>query len=248
MATVELVPPDVTHAAFLRAGLTERMGKSNLRARGVRTREEYDRAYMSGLYDWSDVPEVLRKRAVRIMDLARRRCVDAGFVALGEMPWKMTASSSGAENGWPHTVGDVMVIPMRALETRGDMDLMRLFVHEAVHVAQRKDPDGAWGLIGEKWNFAELSAEEADEIRVLGEERINPDTDGRIYRLEGRVCHPVFRGTPSTLADITLVPHSHHPRFLSSAHNHEHPYEIMAELVADEVMRYTSPAEDVIRD
>lgn len=221
---------------FNRSGLLERMGKANLRARGVETREEYMRLYGSGLYDWSQVPAPIRQRAVRLMDAARRRCRDAGFHALGSMRWRMTLSGRQAENGWAHTVGDVMVIPLRALERRPDGDIVRLFVHEAVHVAQRKDPEGALELVVDKWGFKRLSADEETEIvGGLGEARVNPDTDGHVYSLDGRVCHPIFHGTPSNLADIKMRPDTHHPRFLKNADNHEHPFEIMAELVAAEV-------------
>ena len=236
MATVELVGPVETSKIFNRSGLLERMGPKNLRARSVETREEYRRAYRSGLYDWKDVPTPLRQRAVRLMDVARRKCRDAGFDALGGMRWRMTLSGRRAENGWAHTVGDVMVIPLRALEKRPDGDLVRLFVHEAVHVAQRKDPEGALDLVVGKWGFRPLGPEEAAaRAGRLGEARVNPDTDHRVYSLDGRVCHPVFHGTPSGLADVQLRPDSHHPRFLRTADNHEHPFEIMAELVAAEV-------------
>lgn len=221
---------------FDRSGLIERMGPKNLRARGVGTREEYRRSYRAGLYEWGRVPDPIRRRAVRLMDAARRRCREAGFHSLGSMPWRMTLSGRAAENGWAHTVGDVMVIPLRALEKRPDGDVLRLFVHEAVHVAQRKDPDGALELVSGEWGFRALGPdEEAARVGRLGEARVNPDTDGRAYELDGRVCHPVFHGTPSGLAEIKLLPDSHHPRFLKIADNHEHPFEIMAELVAAEV-------------
>lgn len=236
MATIDLAGPDETARMFNESGLADRMGPKNLRARSVETRDEYRRAYRRGLYDWNDVPPPVRQRAVRLMDEARRRCREAGFDALGGMRWRMTLSMPPAENGWPHTVGDVMVIPLRALETRADGDLVRLFVHEAVHVAQRKDPEGALELVVGKWGFEPLSPDEtARRVGGLGEARVNPDTDGRVYALQGRVCHPVFHGTPSSLADVRLLPDSHHPRFLRGADNHEHPFEIMAELVAAEV-------------
>eukprot|EP00873_Tetraselmis_striata_P033883 jgi/Tetstr1/454147/TSEL_041066.t1 len=210
------------------------MGSKNLRARGARTRDEYRRQYFEGLYDWGAVPDEVRQRAVRLAGVARARCRRAGFLALAEMRWRMTLSGRGAENGWAHTVGDVMVIPLRALESRADGDVVQLFIHEAVHVAQRKDVQGAMRLVTGAWGFVPAAEEDLAAVRSMGESRVNPDTDGIVYELDGRVCHPVFHGTPTTLADIKLRPHAHHPRFLGRADNHEHPFEIMAELVAAE--------------
>lgn len=236
MATVELVSPAVASTIFGRSGLVERMGIDNLRARGAETRGDYERLYREGLYEWESVPKPIRQRAVRLIDEARQMCRDAGFLALGGMQWRIVLSDRRAENGWAHTVGDVMVIPLRALEKRPDGDVMRLLVHEAVHVAQRKDPEGAIGLVVGKWGFDPLRPDEEAAVGRLGESRVNPDTDGRVYSLDGRVCHPVFHGSPSSLADVKLLPDSHHPRFLKTAENHEHPFEIMAELVAAEVV------------
>lgn len=212
------------------------MGPKNLRARGVETRNDYKRAYLSGLHDWGDVPAPIRQRAVRLMRRAKSDCARRGFDALAAMKWRMVLSGQKAENGWAHTVGDVMVIPAKALEARPDGDLVRLFVHEAVHVAQRRDPRGALALVSDKWGFEPVSDREAERIGALGEARVNPDTDGKIYALGGRVCHPVFEGVPSTLADVRPRPDRYHPKYLGRADNHEHPFEIMAELVAQEVV------------
>lgn len=235
MAEIELVSPVETSKIFIQSGLITRMGPKNLRARGVETQDEYREAYRHGLLGWDEVSGPIRQRAVRLMMQAKRRCTRSGFGSLGAMKWRITLSGRRAENGWAHTVGDVMVIPAKALESRADGDLMRLFVHEAVHVAQRKDPRGALELVSGKWGFAPVSDEDLARVRALGEARVNPDTDGEVYELGGRICHPVFTGIPSTLADVRLKPDTHHPAYLRRADNHEHPFEIMAELVAQEV-------------
>lgn len=235
MSEVELVSPVETSMIFNKSGLVSKMGPKNLKARGVKTKNEYKEAYKNGLLDWNEVSGHIRKRVIRLMLQAKHHCKRSGFDSLGEMKWRVTLSGRRVENGWAHTVGDVMIIPAQALESRPDGDLMRLFVHEAVHVAQRKDHQGALKLVSGQWGFAPISDKDMLRIRNLGEARVNPDTDGEIYELDGRICHPVFTGTPSTLADVQLKPETHHVAYLKHVKNHEHPFEIMAELVAQAV-------------
>lgn len=232
-----LASPDEAARAFAESGCALRMGPRNLRARGARTREEYLARYRRGLYGWDAVPAPVRRRLERNTRLAKGAARAAGFESLAAMPWRVVLSGPGAENGWAHTTGDVIVIPHRALVAASDEELQRLLVHEAVHVAQRRDRDGALRLVSGEWGFRPVTGARLRRVMSLGEARVNPDTDGDVYELDGRVCYPVLDRDAETLANIRLRPDGHHPRWVGVAENHEHPFEIMAEVVAGEAVR-----------
>lgn len=235
MQTVaDLVSPAEAARAFEASGLLRLMGPKNLTARGASSAREYAEQYRRGLIAWESVSEDAKRNAHEAVAEAKRACAAADYRGLARMPWRICPSDATVENGYPHTVGDVMIIPLERIR-RGGESLAKLLVHEAVHVAQRRDPEGAYGLVVDKWGFRALSRDETARVTQLGEARVNPDTDGRIYRLGTEICHPVFTEDPESLADIELRPSAGHARFRGAAQNHEHPFEIMAETVAESV-------------
>lgn len=232
----EFVPPAAVSSIFAGSGLPELMGPKNLKARGVTSAKEYVEKYSLGLVDWQRVSPDAMRRVHSATVRAKRACMNAGYVALSRMRWRFCLCDASVENGYPHTIGDVIIIPLLKVQRRlSDGDLEKLFVHEAVHVAQRRDPEGAYDLVIGEWGFRELTIEEAERVYGLGEARVNPDTDQKIYRLGSDICHPVFVSDPESLADIELLPSPSHPIFSRSVRNHEHPFEIMAETVANSV-------------
>lgn len=231
----ELVHPTEAARAFAASGLAERMGPKNLLARRAADAAAYKEQYGRGMLDWGAVSPGVAAGVVDAARAAKRACAEAGYAALARMPWRIALSGDASvENGYPHTVGDFMVIPLRAITSGAFGDLGQLLVHEAVHVAQRRDPEGAYRLVVGEWGFERVT--DAAAVDGLGEARVNPDTDGLVYGLEGKLCHPVFsKASPSSLADVSLRPDGAYPRFEGLARNHEHPFEIMAELIASSV-------------
>jgi hypothetical protein len=228
----DLVSPDEAARAFEASGLLERMGPKNLKARGATSARGYAEQYRRGLIAWESVSEEEKASAREAVAEAKKACAAAEYFGLARMPWRICPSDATVENGYPHTVGDVLIIPLERIR-RGGESLAKLLVHEAVHVAQRRDPEGAYGLVVDKWGFRALTRDETSRVAQLGEARVNPDTDGRVYRLGNEICYPVFTNDPESLADIELRPSAGHARFRGVAQNHEHPFEIMAETIAD---------------
>ena len=231
---MDLVDPDEAARQMLESGFIASLGPKNLRARGAESKEQYEYLYRFGLADWLAVPVGLRRRLAEATLVCKRRLRDAGFRALADMRWRYACGvGRKAENGWPHTTGDVIVLPLSALETRGDEDLIRLLAHEAVHVAQRKDPVGAIDL-AERLGFRKADENTARRVAALGEARQNPDTDGALYERLGRICQPVFAGAAVTLNQVRYLPDQSHLG-LERIANPEHPHEIVAEIIADAI-------------
>ena len=240
---VELVGPATAALQLLQAGtpgFLSRMGPKNLRARGAATVEDYVRIYRAGVLDWSEVPHA-SGRALSVAVEAKAACRSAGMPGLAGMPWRLACSARGrtVENGYAHTVGDVVVLPLEQIEKLSRRDLISLMIHESVHVAQRMDPERARLTVARMWGFVPASPDTLLRLRVP-EVRANPDTDAEIYERAGVVCQPVFTPDPRSLADIRLMPHQKHAG-LEWVHNPEHPFEVMAEYVADAVMGFVEP-------
>lgn len=230
---MEFVDQDETAAQMFMSGFIDTLGPKNLSARMASTAEEYKQIYKRGITDWSGVRPALRRRLVGTVNRAKHRLNALGYRALADMTWRFACTTGrNSENGWPHTIGDVILMPVKSLENRPDAELLRLVVHEAVHVAQRQDPLGARRVVS-SMGFEPASANTRRLVLSLGEARKNPDTDGTLYERNGVVCHPVFKGHVSTLSDVAYLPHKRHKGF-EWAHNPEHPYEIMAEMISDQ--------------
>jgi hypothetical protein len=200
----------------------EKLNDANLRARGVWTLAEYFDRYDGLLMEFTEQEKL---RIAHVCEIARSRCRSAGFTHLFDVNWNFAKCSNRLENGYPHTIGGVIVIPEHALRY-GEDRLARLIVHEVTHVHQRAYP-----------NFA------SRQVRTLGFEpvrrwashreslRANPDTNNMIYALDRHEANPILHRDARSLAEVYLGPCKGYPGF-SHVRNPEHPFEIIAELNA----------------
>ncbi|AUF82568.1 hypothetical protein TetV_486 [Tetraselmis virus 1] len=233
---MDFVDQDEAAQIMYSSGFIDGLGELNLKARGALSKQEYKRNYKTGLADWLAVPVEDRQRLIGAVTVAKARAGEKGYTSLSKMQWRFGCSTGKkTENGWPHTIGDVIIIPMSALERRTDKELVKLLVHEAVHVAQRKDPEGAEKFITEQLGFSLATDATKKYVRTLGEIRQNPDVNNKLYEKDGVICLPVFYGNVTSLADVKYKPFEQF-NDMKWVNNPEHPYEIMAELISNKIM------------
>lgn len=202
-----------------------KLNDSNLKARGCQSIVEYFERYSQLLLYFSTNE---RRRIRRLCDAARRKCVERRMGFLLNVEWKFCKCDNMLEDGYPHTVGDTVVLPEHVLQYTDD-GLTQLIVHEITHVFQR-----------------ELPAYAAEEVRNLGflpvrrwgehreSLRANPDTDDLIYAFNDIECNPVLRQGATSLSEICLLPNFQYPGF-GHIRNPEHPFEILAETNASKI-------------
>jgi hypothetical protein len=124
---------------------------------------------------------------------ARFRLPHSMLLMSASLPWRVARLDDAAENGWPHTHGDVIILPssmLDALKKRspgGDharhRRLVELLVHERVHVMQRMDPEAARQTI-RAWygDSVRPVAHRRDAVAQFAERlRSNPDIDAYVY-------------------------------------------------------------------
>jgi hypothetical protein len=156
-------------------------------------------------------------------------------------------STPHLEQGYPHTHSHVIFMPHFNLGT---------YLHELAHIHQRAYPH-VWTRLLEVWGFQHIPdlMQRADQhvCDIIGRNRLNPDGRDVDYIWRDPVSRKLYwfgavftSEYPATLADveyiacemdgeyrfINSIPIASCPglrAYFSIAHNHYHPYEIMAE-------------------
>lgn len=172
--------------------------------------------------------------------------------------WNIAVLDDVAEGGWPHTHGDVICLPARMLVRGGGVGSMmdvaksgnavvRVLVHELVHVYQRRFPEETERAVLDAWGMRPLRPRHGDarlEAHLppwaVPLVRHNPDLDGRAWTggaadSDCTVAQLFHSTSPASLADSSAVavcraspPPTAARRMTSVVAGSEHPYERMA--------------------
>jgi hypothetical protein len=200
------------------------MTRSDLAARSSTSIRAYHAYYKNTIREAPLLYMSLKKAADGIL---------ADYPKLHAIKWKLKTIDVTIENGYPHTLGDTIYLPERILR---DFDVETL-VHEKIHIYQRQYKSETRELIN-LWGF-----KPTDYKHPL--QRNNPDLDGINYRLGDQVVYQRYNSSdPKNLADsktvtydlktqtTTFVPSASYLGFPSFVMQLEHPYEIMACMLA----------------
>jgi hypothetical protein len=104
------------------------------------------------------------------------------FVKEGrDEPWRVAILEDRAEWGWPHTHGGVVCIPSKLLH-RGHDAIVSTFIHERVHVLQRRRPEEARRIAEVHLGLVPYP-KDGDTIPswAIPLMRSNPDLDDNVY-------------------------------------------------------------------
>ena len=158
------------------------------------------------------------------------------------VPWKIAILDERAENGWPHTHGDVICIPrtFRSLK-----NLVQTLVHERVHLIQRKRPDLFRDLIAIKaWGMMAIPVAALEPADALPFRRSNPDLDGNLYmrKKDGAVPISLFASVDDAIrgglsaSRVHLFKNGREIEDSNGSDQEEHPYETQAYLIAEAIV------------
>jgi len=162
------------------------------------------------------------------------------------VPWSIVLIDDSVENGWPHTHGTLIVLPMNKYKSWDSQTRVRTLVHERIHVFQRfnmkymKQYTKSYGRM--------LKSDLPKEVFDLS--RSNPDLDGYIYTSVPKNRMPenkelytitLFNSDePSSLADSTTVTIDIKTGKTELSRDIEHPYERMAYEMAEVIVPSTN--------
>jgi uncharacterized membrane protein len=187
----------------------QRMSKADLLARSISSQQGYIKLYTDSLQSFS----AAEKQTLR--DLIKQASTYiAPYKNLSSLDWKLIKISSNIEMGWPHTLGDVIILSATFFELPKEKQLTTI-IHEQIHVYQRAFPIETNRLI-ESWDFKILNRMENIPLA-----RNNPDLNSFVYGRGNIEYVQLYNSpTPKDLADSS-----------PSSKEGEHPYEMMAALL-----------------
>jgi hypothetical protein len=206
-----------------------RMSPVDLYARRASSQGEYKKKYMDAFEEFT--PQE-KDRLTRLT---------ARAIFAPNIPWKFAKVSASVENGFPHTLEDLIILSARSLSF-DDQTLTETLIHEKVHVFQRKESTYVKKII-RQWGFIPVSSHVTHPLH-----RNNPDLPEENYTLfpETVIMQLYHSSQPSSIADSTPyiislrtgeIQPFHNPGIVPSYVSQlEHPYEIMATIIAHEYM------------
>ena len=206
----------------------DNMNEYDLSARHSPSKEAYKKTYLDSIKEFSAIE---KKRLIKLVKRADA-VLKPSFPALYDIPWKFAKVDETIEQGFPHTLGDVIILSNRFLNGHSESYQTNTLIHEKVHVLQRKNPRWAQRVTAE-WGFSEYTPN-----RELPNRRNNPDLSPILYGTnEGPIMQLYTSPSPVSLSDSQavivreagIVPISNDdigmPPYI---HQLEHPYEMMA--------------------
>lgn len=117
------------------------------------------------------------------------------------------------EGGLPHTRNDNIILPIDYLQSLDNTELIRLLIHEKIHIYQKSYPDDIAKYL-KKNNFTVSDT-------IIYNRRANPDMDNKIYKdKDNKLYYSQYNRNPKNIMDVTYYPINNSL--------YEHPFEKMA--------------------
>jgi hypothetical protein len=200
----------------------DRFSLSDLKVRNVTNILEYKNLISDSTIDVKLVNKSIIIDAIKkITNIFNNYKID-GFdgIKSNTIKWKIgLITGDKYEAGYPHTRGDVILIPEKLLFSSHLLDVL---IHEKVHIYQKIFIDDI-KIYLTKNNF-NLTTSQINTTLV----RANPDIDTNIYsNKEGKLLYCIYNDNPKNLMDVTYYP-------INSA-EHEHPFEFMAYFIENDI-------------
>ena len=216
------------------------MNMNDLSARNIGSMDGYQKLYVDGITQFTKSERDLLIKYVSHVD----KVTAQRWPSLHDIKWKFCKVSRTIENGWPHTLGDVIILSPKFFDEIPESKRSEILLHEKIHVYQRKYPVQTDGLI-RRWGM--------QAIDVLGKyslARNNPDINNFVYsiRHEGQTyafLQLYDQTQPNNLSEssvyIARYPPEDGSKPSKASHKdlklpeivsqYEHPYEIMATFI-----------------
>lgn len=155
---------------------------------------------------------------INIAEKKLKACTLINYSLMSRIKWKFLFTTNLVENGYPFTCEDIIYIPIEILDNHTKFNMIKLLIHERIHIFQRYFPS--------ETNKYILSLGYNIYIKnniVL--RRANPDIDNYIYKLGDKMTGAYYTSiNPKNINDVIQYC------------KYEHPYEHMAYELSDLLM------------
>lgn len=179
------------------------------------TDKDYKEHYLSNIVEFTKEEKIYIAKMVKQVDDIPN--ILPGFHSI---PWKFAKVNNNIENGWPHTLKDVIVFTNKNVTSS-----LATYIHEKIHVYQRLFPEETKLYVSHMGYTRYCSR--YDNIIELP--RNNPDIDDYIYKYNtnGYFYMKYNSPNPSSLEDSHIKSVGG-----NSSSSYEHPFEAMAYFVS----------------
>lgn len=205
-----------------------KLSSYDIKARNAVSAEEYRDVYLKRLGEFT---EKEKHKLIFLSKEADKKTLP--FKKLHKIPWQFVKTGDGIENDFPHTMLNYIMLPFDFLYNKKTETLIETLVHEKIHVFQRKYTLETNVLITQFWRYDIYSLNDSIESK-----RANPDTNDIIYTRNNQECIQRYNTSePTSLQDS----------FRRKECTYEHPYEAMAYILAEMIIRDIYTTDDHIQ-
>lgn len=222
------------------------MNALDLIARNVKTYKEYIDLYINNLSYFDAKETNIIKNIIDKIDKLYNIKITKYFK---NIPWKFIKQSTIIENGWPHTLGDVIVLSSDFFNL-DEKNQILILIHEKIHIYQRLYPIETHKLIHNYLNF-----EVTNKIQNILNARNNPDINNFIYKKNNIIIAQLYNSlSPSNISDSSVYDLNKNIKISTDDLNiskivkqYEHPFEIMACTLPEIIVNNYNDDSDFIR-
>lgn len=210
----------------------------------ITSEEHYKNVYIQSYEEFTEIEKNILNKVVQEANKLLKLHQN-----LQQLEWKFVKVNDKVEYGLPHTISDMIVMNTDLLK-KAEKELIKTIIHEKVHVYQRLNVASARKWISQT-DFVSLSSSDFMSLNkdVLDMRRSNPDLDRNTYyhKKSKLVLKQLYNSTsPQSIMDskaygiplnggYSPIPLTNELLGLPKSVycQLEHPYEIMACIIAD---------------
>lgn len=193
---IEFVSPEYMKHVVQNASYFQNLNAIDLHVRNANTVDNYKLAYINNVHGFTSKDVVLLYNIVHHINKLTRHLSWYLYV-----PWKFCKVDQYIEDGYPHTLHDVIVLSDTFLK-RPFHDQVRILMHEKMHVYQRKAPLHCQSLYS-KWGYEMYTG--AIPSNIQNKIRSNPDVE-HMYVYNNRILiAQIYHKNAQTLRDSSIV-------------------------------------------
>ena len=208
-----------------------KMTITDLIARNIDSKEHYKNLYIKSLIHFTNNQKNIIDSLIKSIDP-----ILINFKNISSIPWKITKIDVNIENGYPHTIEDVIVFNDNFFTLNQEQQKL-LLLHEKIHIYQRKFPIETHEFIMNILGFQIKNRNKNFNMMV----RNNPDLNDLTYGKDNYYILQIYNNfNPKSLADSKIIKVNEKNNEISNLTQNdlnielndktqlEHPYEIMA--------------------
>lgn len=219
------------------------LSPTDLYARDSRSKEEYKKKYVKSYKNFTYHQRYVLNNLLKDINIILKK-----YPLLNAIPYKFVKVTKIIENGYPHTLHDVIILTDNFF-TLPYYKKISILIHEKIHVYQRLYTYKCIELICDLWNYMPVNFSKNYTLS-----RSNPDLNGIIYKRNNMITLQIYNSIePQSLTDSKLInldtnnnilDKKIHPYYIDQP---EHPYEIHADLSTKIILDLLDIDDDFIK-